>query len=89
MEAIEDWPTELHGIPPIETQISGDGMQRVRFCRRADGMIQFFSQVLRRCETEGQEYFVWYVGPVSGIYPDLDVAKKDAIRLVPWLENLE
>jgi hypothetical protein len=31
MEAIEHWPNELRGVPPIETLTSGDGTKRVQF----------------------------------------------------------
>jgi hypothetical protein len=72
-------------VPAVETLTSGDGVQRVRFIRRHDGAFQFFSQELRRCETEGQEYFVWFAGSLSGLYPDLPTAKGDAYRLTPWL----
>jgi hypothetical protein len=86
-EAIEDWPWALRGVPPIETVTSGDGIYRLRFIRRFDGMIQFFTQELRRCETEGQEYWAWYSGPLSGIYPDVETARQDAGRLVLWLRD--
>ena len=88
-DAIEDWPWELKGVPPIETKISGDGQQRVRFCRRPEGTVQFFSQKLTRCETDGQEYFVWYHSPISGHYSTLEDAEKDATKIVPWLRPLD
>jgi len=85
MDAIEDWPSELRGIPAIETLASGDGTKRVRFIRRADGSIHYFFQELRRCETEGQEYFIWYSGALSGLFVDLQTAKRDAEKSIPWL----
>jgi len=87
MEAIEDWPFELRGVPPVETLTNGDGTRRVRFVRRSDGAIQFFAQELRRCETDGQEYLVWYSEQVSGLYPDLATARHDAVREISWLRD--
>ncbi len=85
--AIEDWPTALQGVPPIETLTSGDGNRRIRFIRRHDGLVQFFAQELRRCETEGQEYFVWYCDALSGLYGDLETAKREVLRSVSWLQS--
>ena len=85
--AIEDWPSTLRGTPPVETLVRGDGSQRVRFVRRNDGTIQFFTQRLTRCETDGQEYYVWRCEMPSGLYPDLIAAKEDAERLIPWLKK--
>jgi hypothetical protein len=88
LHIIEDWPAFFRGVPPVETLTSGDGNLRVRFVRRIDGAVQFFEQELRRCETDGQEYFVWYCDHrLSGIYPDLETARCDAGKLVPWLRN--
>jgi hypothetical protein len=87
MEAIEDWPREFRGVPPEDTLTCGDGTERLRFVRRVDGAVQFFAQRLTRCETDGQEYYVWYCDRPSGLYPDLAAAMKDAKQLIPWLQN--
>jgi hypothetical protein len=86
-EAIEHWPLEFQGVPPVKTLVRGDGSQRLRFVRRIDGAIQFFSQRLTRCETDGYEYYVWHHDTPSGLYLDLSTAMKDAERLIPWLRD--
>ncbi|MBV9548953.1 MAG: hypothetical protein JO256_04695 [Alphaproteobacteria bacterium] len=85
MDAIEHWPREFIGNPPLETIVNGDGTRRLHFVRRADGAVVFFIQELRRMETEGQEFLVWYPGQKSGLYPDLTTAKQDAERIISWL----
>jgi hypothetical protein len=84
MEAIEHWPWEVRGNPPIETIVSGDGVSRLHFVHAPGGTVRFFVQELRRLETMGQEYFAWYSEALSGLYPDLETAKQDARRMVRW-----
>jgi hypothetical protein len=85
MDAIEHWPTEIMGYPPVHTIVSGDGGSRLHFIRRGDGAVQFFTQELSRIETDGQEFFVWNPGSLSGIYADLELAKSAAHREIRWL----
>jgi hypothetical protein len=84
VEAIEHWPQEFRGIPPLETIVNGDGSRRLHFIRRYDGLVVFFIQELRRMETEGQEYFGWYPGWQSGYYSNLADAKRDAEEQFTW-----
>ncbi len=84
VEAIESWPAALRGVPPVERLTSGDGSFRLTFVRRADGRVQFFHERLTLCETDGQEYWVWYSDTPSGLYADLDTARMDAERVTPW-----
>jgi hypothetical protein len=85
--AIEDWAWGLRRTPPIKTLVSGDGTERVQFVRHVTGAVQFFSQTLTRCETDGQEYFVWRASEPSGLYADFETAYRGAVAIWVWLET--
>lgn len=88
MESVDLWPTELRDIVPIKTLTSADGLVRIRFWQRKDGLFQFLIQKLYQAEDEGQSYSIWRPAyPPSGIFADLGSAEQDARRSSLWSDG--
>ena len=86
-EPFEEWPSEFEGISPVETIVSPDGKQRAHFCVRRDGKVQFFSQEIKDYGDVYYDCLVWTCNGRSGLYRDLESARKDAAVEIPWLRK--
>jgi hypothetical protein len=84
-EPFEEWPDAFADILPIETAVSPDGKRRAQFCRRHDGKIQYFLQELKDYGEADYDCWVWTYGRSSGLFADMEFARKDAEIEIPWL----